>query len=188
LPALATGKSIKAGSGLREVPLFDMAETFVNENIDPSLRSTDPTKDIFSRIRSAGLISTPTPTPPADMDNDDDMPATPRLPVGPSNGPTNNPSVSYASLVKNKMALSDAASVALDQFCQVRICLSLSSRLIHHIFLQARAEDREVLLFAHVVQLLELFKKNEKMELWVISQDLDVRHFSGAILSPIYNF
>ncbi|KAJ7902850.1 hypothetical protein B0H14DRAFT_3708320 [Mycena olivaceomarginata] len=146
-----------------------MAETFVNKNIDPSLRSTDPTKDIFLRIRSAGLISTPTPTPPADMDNDDDMPATPRLPVGPSNGPTNNPSVSYASLVKNKMALSDAASVALDQFCQ------------------ARAEDREVLLFAHVVQLLELFKKNEKMELWVISQDLDrkiVTYVKAFVFSP----
>jgi hypothetical protein len=107
-----------------------MAETFINENIDPSLRPIDPTKDIFLRIRSAGL----TPAPAADnndMDDGNDMPATPHFPVGPSTGPSiNNPSVSYASLVKNKMALSDAASVALDQFCQVRICLSFSSRLI----------------------------------------------------------
>ncbi|KAJ7359233.1 hypothetical protein DFH08DRAFT_1037648 [Mycena albidolilacea] len=146
-----------------------MAETFLNENIDPSLCSIDPTKDIFSRICSAGLTSTPTPTLPADMDNNDDMPATPRFPVKPSNGPTNNPSVSYASLVKNKMALSDAASVALDQFCQ------------------ARAEDREVLLFVHIVQLLELIKKNEKMELWVISQDLDrkiVTYVKAFVFSP----
>jgi hypothetical protein len=93
-----------------------MAETFVNKNIDPSLRSIDPTKDIFIRIRNAGL--TP-PAPPADnndLDDNDNMPATPRIPVGPPTGPANNPSVSYTSLVKNKMALSDAALAALDQF------------------------------------------------------------------------
>ncbi|KAJ7358513.1 hypothetical protein DFH08DRAFT_1043608 [Mycena albidolilacea] len=51
---------------------------------------------------------------------------------------------------------------------------------------QAHAEDREVLLFAHVVQLLELFKKNEKMELWVISQDLDrkIVTYVKAFVSP----
>ncbi|KAJ7835358.1 hypothetical protein B0H14DRAFT_2590347 [Mycena olivaceomarginata] len=146
-----------------------MAETFVNENIDPSLRAIDPTRDIFLRIRGAGLTPAPA-TDNNDMDDSNDMPATLHFPVGPSTGPSiSNPSVSYASLVKNKMALSDAASVALDQFCQ------------------ARAEDREVLLFAHVVQLLELFKKNEKMELWVISQDLDrkiVTYVKAFVFSP----
>ncbi|KAJ7616791.1 hypothetical protein DFH06DRAFT_1012734 [Mycena polygramma] len=61
----------------------------------------------------------------------------------------------FGTLVKGQVKLSDKSAVAFDQYCQNR-----------------SAEERGVILFAHVLELLDIAKKNEKAELWTISSDL----------------
>ncbi|KAJ6609800.1 hypothetical protein B0H10DRAFT_2225599 [Mycena sp. CBHHK59/15] len=63
--------------------------------------------------------------------------------------------VAYGRLVKHKITLSDTSSVAFDQFCQTHL-----------------ADERQVLLLAHILQLLNLSKKNDKGKVRTIPDGL----------------
>ncbi|KAJ7752334.1 hypothetical protein B0H16DRAFT_1459930 [Mycena metata] len=141
-----------------------MSDTFSDANIDPALLALDPTRMLLHRVRS-----TPNPNPPEERMEDDDLPETPPVPPGSSaTRPTSL--VAYGRLVKGKTNLSDASTVLFDQFCQTQ-----------------SSDERQALLFAHVLQLLDLVKKNESIEIWTISSDLSSKitaYVTAFVFSP----
>ncbi|KAJ7735867.1 hypothetical protein DFH07DRAFT_967057 [Mycena maculata] len=102
--------------------------------------------DLLERIRNLrnGTTQRSTPPPP----DDEEMEDSPlEMPLDPSNTvDTARSPVNYGRLVK---------PVAFDQFYQTH-----------------SSEERQALLFVHVLQLLELAKKSDKADLWVITPDL----------------
>lgn len=153
-----------------------MAESFSNDNIDPRLLALDPTNNILARIRNGTARPSEAPSPrDEDMDNEEDL----DLPLGPSNNDNGGtPSlVAYGRLVKRKLNLSETVAVALDQFCQVNLWIQCELVMLNAFIVQAgSAEERQVLLCAHVLELVELCRKNEKAETWSISPELAVRN------------
>ncbi|KAJ6550742.1 hypothetical protein B0H10DRAFT_2242564 [Mycena sp. CBHHK59/15] len=145
-----------------------MSHIISDENIDPALRALDPTNNLLARIRS-GSSSTPG-TPPAGNENgiegteqdssrQGDEPSPDRTP---SSSSSSSSLVSYGRLVKRKMNFSETTSTR-------------------------SPDERQALLFAHVLQLLESSKKNEKAELWTISPDLSKKisnYVQAFVFSP----
>ncbi|KAJ7677821.1 hypothetical protein DFH06DRAFT_1465695 [Mycena polygramma] len=134
-----------------------MSATFNNPaNIDPELRApyVDPHEQLLNSLRSSPAA----PPPPAasNAGNEDRDDADMRLDsVALSASRPGSSLAAFGSLVKGQVKLSDKSVVAFDQYCQNR-----------------SAEERGVILFAHVLELLDIAKKNEKAELWTISSDL----------------
>ncbi|KAJ6622402.1 hypothetical protein B0H10DRAFT_903727 [Mycena sp. CBHHK59/15] len=138
-----------------------MASTFTDKNIDPNLLALDPTNDILACIRNNRTTPPVLDPPPAlpsgdgdDVDEDAQMPLVSLLPHS-SNSNSASSLVAYGHLVKHKITLSDTSSVAFDQFCQTH-----------------SADERQVLPLAHILQLLDLSKKNDKGEVWTIPDGL----------------
>ncbi|KAF7367439.1 hypothetical protein MSAN_00806600 [Mycena sanguinolenta] len=159
-----------------------MSNTFNDENIDPALRamdniSVDPAANMLEKLR-AGNSSAP-PSSPGTPANDDDMDedqlsgmtpisgftlGTPSLTPG---GPT---LVAFGNAVKHQVKLSEKSAVAFDQFLRLRT-----------------PEERNIVLFAHVLELLDISRRNERAEQFVISPTLGkkIRTYTLAFfLSP----
>ncbi|KAJ7096590.1 hypothetical protein B0H15DRAFT_946065 [Mycena belliarum] len=139
-----------------------MSHTFVSENIDPALMPFDPAAEMLARLRTqASNPSTPGASdifdPSGSMGDDDDMDQDPLRPP-PSALPAmlQPPSlVPFGTLVKRQVKLTDKSTVAFEQFCKTR-----------------SSDERDVLLFAHVLELIDLARKNEKADVWVVSTSL----------------
>ncbi|KAJ7509388.1 hypothetical protein B0H11DRAFT_2427793 [Mycena galericulata] len=138
-----------------------MSHTFVSANIDPQLGGGDPAALMLRRLREhASTPATPGPSespgPSGDDKMDQDQDTNPPPPHSAFNFAPQIPSLTaFGNLVKRQVTLSDKSTVAFDQFCQNR-----------------SPEERSVLLLAHVLELLDLARKNEKAELWVITPTL----------------
>ncbi|KAJ7447094.1 hypothetical protein B0H11DRAFT_2290266 [Mycena galericulata] len=124
-----------------------MSTLFTDENIDPALLAIGPSRS-------------PSEEPPPRNDDLNDEQAGPSQPPD-APAQTAPPLVAYGRLVKHKMNLSDCLRVRHGcGYIQPMRC----------------AEERQALLFAHVLQLLELSKKNEKAKPWIITPDVAVRN------------
>ncbi|KAJ6629390.1 hypothetical protein B0H10DRAFT_2208792 [Mycena sp. CBHHK59/15] len=147
-----------------------MSDSFVDANIDPQILAMDPVAQMLQMLRASapgdGAIA-PGPMSPAvngstgDDNMDQDIPGTPTAfnfaPLGMSS------MAAFGGMVKHQINLTDKSTVAFDQFCQNR-----------------SAEERTVIMFAHVLKLLDIIRKNEKAEQWVITSTLSKKINSYA--------
>ncbi|KAK7012708.1 hypothetical protein R3P38DRAFT_2549979 [Favolaschia claudopus] len=128
--------------------------TFTNENIDPALLAMDPAAQLLAQLRSGSGPSASainSPNAPHDDDEDNEMP-----PARITFPGSNNSLAAFGRLVKNQLKLSENSSVSLNQACQLS------------------ADERIIMLFAHVLELGDLVRKNEKSEKWAVSNQLKV--------------
>ncbi|KAJ7827163.1 hypothetical protein B0H14DRAFT_3467278 [Mycena olivaceomarginata] len=129
----------------------------------------DPRAQMLAQLRSSsGALSSAASFP---IPNDDDMPPGPPIPssnlISP---PSGIPLTTFGALVKRQVKLADKSSVAFDQFCQ-----------------NPSPDERSVILFAHVLELLDISRKNEKAEHWVITPELSKKiagHMQVFTYSP----
>lgn len=153
-----------------------MAETFILANLDPELMASDPAAKMLQLLRAnASGSATPGPSEspePSGPTGDNDMDEDP--PVIPSHAPLATSLTAFGSLVKHHIKLTDKSAVALDQFCQVRNHSNIPLHFTEFLHQNRSPEERTVLLFAHVLELLDIARKNEKAELWTISSSLMV--------------
>ncbi|KAJ7302617.1 hypothetical protein DFH08DRAFT_977745 [Mycena albidolilacea] len=153
-----------------------MASSFTDENIDPSLLTMDPNMDPAQKLMARMRANPPSLTlnlpPPNDenIDNNDqlDLPSSIAIPINLS-APSNSSLAAFGRLVKRQVNLSDASSVAFDQFCQTR-----------------SADERQALVYAGVLQMLDLAKKNDKDTVWTIPPDLH-RRIVGYVRAFVFS-
>ncbi|KAJ6570350.1 hypothetical protein B0H10DRAFT_1840288, partial [Mycena sp. CBHHK59/15] len=89
---------------------------------------------------------------------DQDLPANPPLQSAAYNSIGNSSTlVSFGRLLKRQFKLSNQSSVAFDQFCQT-----------------GSSDERQAILFAYILELIDLGRKNDKAEAWTISPGLSV--------------
>ncbi|KAF7362701.1 hypothetical protein MVEN_00619400 [Mycena venus] len=130
--------------------------TFLNDdNIDPTLRTMDPCAQMLAQVRMGGLpTSPPVPSGSTNDDDDDNMGQDGQTP--PVNLlPSSISLVSFGNLIKRKVKLSENSTIAFDQFCQ-----------------NPSPDERTAIMFAHILELVDISRKNEKAELWTIAPDL----------------
>jgi hypothetical protein len=102
-----------------------MASSFTDENIDPSLLTMDPNMDPAQKLMARMRANPPSLTlnlpPPNDenIDNNDQLDLPSSIAIPNLSAPSNSSLVAFGRLVKRQVNLSDASSVAFDQFCQV---------------------------------------------------------------------
>ncbi|KAJ7847524.1 hypothetical protein B0H13DRAFT_2091842 [Mycena leptocephala] len=141
-----------------------MSSTITDDLIDPQILAMDPTQRILARVPN-----TPVSTPPPGNDDDmeeDGLPNSPPMPDLNQNASL----VAYGRLVKRQANLSDASAVAFDQFCQAK-----------------SADERQALLYATVLQMLDLGKKNDRDAQWSIPADLNrkiIAYVRAFVFSP----
>ncbi|KAJ7906756.1 hypothetical protein B0H13DRAFT_1880351 [Mycena leptocephala] len=153
-----------------------MSDTFVDANIDPSLLAMNPAAQMLQMYRAGGS-TTPAPSTP---DNDDGMDQD--RPEGAPEGtgfpptssslipPGSSSLITFGNLVKHKVKLSDKSTVAFDQFVRLR-----------------SLEERNIMLFAQILELVDITRQNEKADQWVISSDLGLKvktYTQAFFLSP----
>ncbi|KAJ7198299.1 hypothetical protein GGX14DRAFT_573537 [Mycena pura] len=114
---------------------------FDNSNIDPQLLAMDPAQRILERIQQRSRIN--------DDDDDNGLPPSSDAFVGfgSERSETSTSLATYGNLVKRRFGLKDQPAGELDQFCQT-----------------SSAEERQVLLYAQILQLNARLKDNEKVD------------------------
>ncbi|KAJ6480442.1 hypothetical protein C8R45DRAFT_1101016 [Mycena sanguinolenta] len=158
-----------------------MSGTFIDANIDPALHAlddgTDPAAQMLLKFRTAGSSAPPSdpasPTGSQDMAGDEPEGSLPaagfHLPT-PSLTPGGPSLAAFGNLVKHQVHLSEKSGVAFDQFLRLR-----------------SSDERNVVLFAHILELLDMTRKMEKAEQYEISQSLStrIRNYTRAfVYSP----
>ncbi|KAJ7431156.1 hypothetical protein FB451DRAFT_1228321 [Mycena latifolia] len=139
---------------------------FDTDVLDPALLAEDPAQSLLTRVRNTPS-SQVTPSPaPSENDGDAEIPTTPLLESTSSNTPS---LVAFGRLVKRKLDLSDASSAAFDQFCQPH-----------------SVDERQVLIYAQLLGLQDISKKNEKFETWSISADFG-KKISAYVKAFVYS-
>ncbi|KAJ7176871.1 hypothetical protein C8R46DRAFT_45701 [Mycena filopes] len=148
-----------------------MSDSFTNNNIDPTLHNlnvNDPNLAMLARLRAGGIGPPLLPSLPSTPGDDmDQFPATPRPSIG------RPPLVAFGSMVKSRFKFSDKSAVAFDQFMQLQ-----------------GPEERNVVLFAQILELVDLVRKNEKADVWTIPSALMKKinvYTQALILSPELN-
>ncbi|KAJ7246687.1 hypothetical protein C8J57DRAFT_1523393 [Mycena rebaudengoi] len=136
-----------------------MSSTFTEDNIDPALLAMDPAFAFLLNIKatsasgpslsgqaSASGSSSPSMDSPGSNEGDT-MDQSPDTPV-PSGSNATTPLVAFGHLVKRQTELTEQSTVAFDQFCALRT-----------------SDERQVMLFAHVLQMLEMARSNSRSSL-----------------------
>ncbi|KAJ6456512.1 hypothetical protein C8R45DRAFT_1034731 [Mycena sanguinolenta] len=128
----------------------------------------DPASQMLEKLRAGSLSGHSSPAPD-DQDMDDNLSDSEELPRHLTSGTSLTPVapslVVFGNLVKNQVKLSGKSTVAFDQFVRLR-----------------SPDERNVVLFAHVLELLDATRRNEKAEQYEISSDLStkVRDYTRA--------
>ncbi|KAJ7259292.1 hypothetical protein C8J57DRAFT_1515365 [Mycena rebaudengoi] len=135
-----------------------MSLTFTEDNIDPVLLPMDPTFAFLQNVKaasasglspSASASGSNSPSLDSPGSNEEDtMDQSPDTPV-PSGSNVTAPLVAFGRLVKRQTELTEQSTVAFDQFCALRT-----------------SDERQVMLFAHVLQMLDMARSNSRSSLW----------------------
>ncbi|KAJ7044425.1 hypothetical protein C8F04DRAFT_1174855 [Mycena alexandri] len=128
-----------------------MAHTFVDSNIDPTLLAMDPTAVLLAQMRTTPN-ETPSPDTPSGGNNED-PPATPPMLGFSAEGSSSM--VAFGGMLKPQLKLTEKSMVVFDQFIRLR-----------------SGDEHNVMLFGHLLELLDIARKNEKADQWTIGSVL----------------
>ncbi|KAJ6624720.1 hypothetical protein B0H10DRAFT_2212506 [Mycena sp. CBHHK59/15] len=124
-----------------------MSESFSDSrNIDPALLNMDPAMAYLHCMRNHA-----NPPQPSDENSAQDPPATPLTSATANARGTGMLLVAFGQLVKRRANLKDQSAIALDQFCE-----------------NSSADECQVMLYAHLLEVHDALKRNEKVNEWKI--------------------
>ncbi|KAJ6548062.1 hypothetical protein B0H10DRAFT_2202647 [Mycena sp. CBHHK59/15] len=148
-----------------------MSDTFVEPNIDPALLAMDPASQMLQKMCAKRASASAPGTPPP---RDDDATAGGNnrmdqdLPPGPSSF---TPGPSLFALAPSSLATSGTwSNTRLNSVTSRQWNLTDSFRQV--LTPLRSAEERNTVLFAHVLALRDITRMNERPDKWVISPDL----------------
>ncbi|KAJ6567791.1 hypothetical protein B0H10DRAFT_1928643 [Mycena sp. CBHHK59/15] len=152
-----------------------MSDTFTDANIDPQIRAMNPAAQLLQMVRTRAATAPPQGSPSGGSEDDEfmdqDLPANPPLQSAAYNSIGNSSTlVSFGRLLKRQFKLSNQSSVAFDQFCQT-----------------GSSDERQAILFAYILELIDLGRKNDKAEAWTISPGLSQKinmYVQAFVFSP----
>ncbi|KAJ6542544.1 hypothetical protein B0H10DRAFT_1970490 [Mycena sp. CBHHK59/15] len=107
------------------------------------------------------------PPQPSDENLAQDPPATPLTSATVNARGTGMPLVAFGQLVKHRANLKDQSAIVLDQFCE-----------------NSSADERQVMLYACLLEVHDTLKRNEKADEWKITSALkaNISVYSQAFL------